>query len=147
TASSNPKVSTKMCRLTPLIFFSRVVAPLPAGSGRLDGLAIDATGAGLRRLASRLPHPSAQRVMDPLPESGATPLMEVIPDRAFGGKVVRQGGPGTTSSQDVFDRIDDLTEVRLSRRAHREGRGQHRLQDGPFGIAEIAGIGLARRGV
>src|SRR5215475_1218074 len=107
TASSSPKVSTKMCRLIPLIFFPRVVAPLPTGPCRLDGLTIDATGAGLRLFPGRLAHSKAQRVMNPLPEPGAAPLMEVIPDRALGGKVVGQGGPRTTGPQDVFDRIDD----------------------------------------
>ena len=46
-----PSVSTRMWRLRPPIFFSRVVPPGSAGLGRLDGLTVDDAGGG-RRLAA-----------------------------------------------------------------------------------------------
>src|SRR6185437_11598807 len=85
TASTKPRVSTRMCRLTPLIFFPRVVPPRAAGPGRLDGLTVETAGARLGLLTDVLAHLASQRVVDPLPVPRAAPPVEVVPHRPFGG--------------------------------------------------------------
>jgi hypothetical protein len=133
--------------LIPWIFFPRVVPPRAAGSRRLDGLAIDAAGAGFRFLTGRFPHADTERVMDLLPEPAPAPLMEIIADRPFRGEVVRQGGPGTAGAQEVEDSIEDLTEVGRPRRTDRERRRQQRCDEGPLSVVEVAGVGLASLGI
>src|SRR5262245_4596661 len=147
TASTDPSVSTKMCRLTPLTFFPRIVPALPAGPCRLDGLAVDAAGTRLGSLPGRLAHPAAQRVVEPLPGSGSAPLMEIITDRPFRREVMRQSGPGASGAQDVEDRVEDLTKVGPSWGTHRERRREQRFEEGPSFVGEVAGIRLARLGV
>src|SRR3954451_17448791 len=127
--------------------FPGVVSPLATGPRRLDGLAVDAAGAGFRLFPGGLAHPRTEGVMNPLPPPRTTPLMEVIADRPLRGKVVRQGRPGAPGTQDVEDRIQDLSEVGFSRCACGDRRRQQRLHNGPLGIVEIAGIRLARLGV
>src|SRR5262245_55403041 len=105
-----------MCRLTPRIFFPRVVPPGAGGPGRLDGLAVEAAGAGLGPLPGRFPDPAAQRVVDPLPEPVAPPPMEVIADRPLRREVMGQGRPRTAGAQDVEDGVEDLPEVGPPRR-------------------------------
>src|SRR3954452_20991618 len=90
TTSTNPSVSTRMCRLTPLIFFSRVVPPCAGGPSRLDGLAVDAAGAGFGLLPGRFPDLTTQGVVDPFPQPAPAPAMEVVPHRPFGGKALGQ---------------------------------------------------------
>src|SRR5450755_3582442 len=119
TASSKPSVSTKMCRLTPLIFFPRVVPPLPGGTRRLDGLAVDAAGTGLRLFPDRHPDLTSQRIMNPLPDPTPPPLMQVIAHCPFRGEVMRQGGPGASGTQDVEDGVEDFAEVSDSRSTRR----------------------------
>src|SRR5512147_413251 len=104
------------------IFLPRVVPPRAAGPSRLDGLAVDAAGAGFRSFTGRFPHPNTERVLDRLPEPATAPLMEIVVDRPFRGEVVRQGGPCTARAQDVGDGIEELTEVGLPRSTHRQRR-------------------------
>jgi hypothetical protein len=135
-----------MCRLIPLIFFPRVVTPLSTGSRRLDGLAVDAAGTGLGLFADRHPDLISDRIVNPLEEPASSPLMEVVAHRPFRREVMRQGGPGTSGTQDVEDRIENLAEAGGPRRSGRHPRRQQRFQDGPLSVAEVTGIRLARRG-
>lgn len=136
-----------MCRLTPLIVFPRVVPPLPSGSRRLDGLAVDAAGTGFRLFPDRYPNLSSQRVMNLLPDPAPPPLMKVVAHGPFRGKIMRQGGPGTSGTQDVEDRVEDFAEVGGSRATGRHLRGQQRRDDGPLLLGEITGIRFACRNV
>src|SRR5205807_9390829 len=86
TASTNPSVSTKIWRLTPLIFFPRVVPSCAGGPGRLDGLAVDAAGARFRSLADLLADLPPQRIVDLVPPPATAPAVEVVSHRSFGGK-------------------------------------------------------------
>src|SRR4051812_46531078 len=111
TTSNNPSVSTKMCRLIPLIFFPRVIPPRAAGSGRLDRLAVDAAGAGLGFLSHGLANLTAERVVNLLPQPAPAPAMEIVADRPFRREVMRQSGPRTACAQEIEDGIEDLAEV------------------------------------
>jgi len=129
--------------LTPVIFFPRVVAPLAAGPCRFDGLAVDAPGTGLGFLADGLPDPVAERVVNPLPEPRATPLMEVVANRALGREVMRHGPPPAAGTQDVEGGIQDGAEGGGPRPSGGDLAGQHWCDDGPLFISQIAGIRLA----
>ena len=129
----------------PLIFFPRVVSPLAAGAGGLDRLAVDAAGTGLRCLTRLLSDHAAERAVDLLPQPHPAPPMEGVADRALGGKVVRQGGPGAARRQQIEDRVEDFPEVGPSRGPRRDRWGHQRFQEGPLGIGQVAGIGLAWR--
>src|SRR5262245_51568043 len=124
TARINPSVSTKMCRLTPLIFFPRVVPPLAAGSGRLDGLAVNAAGAGFGLLTGRLPQSTAEGVMDLRPQPMTPPTMEIIANRPFGREVMRQGRPRAPRAQDVEDGVENLPKIGGPGRTRWHGRWQ-----------------------
>src|SRR5450759_3780892 len=101
TTNNSPSVSTKMCRLTPLIFFPRVVSPGATRAGRFDRLAVDATGARFGFLPDRLPDPAAEGVVDLRPQPVTTPPMEVVADRPLGWKIRRQGRPRAACTQAV----------------------------------------------
>jgi hypothetical protein len=136
-----------MCRLIPLIFFPRVVAPYAAGPGRLDGLAVDTAGARLGLFADPFPDLPPQGVVDLFPQPATAPAMEVVSHRPLGREVMGQGVPRTAIGQDIEDGVDDLAKVGgpWLPRSHR-GR-QQRLQEGPLGIIQVTGVGLADGGI
>ena len=70
--------------LDPVDLLPRIVTPLASGASRLDGLTVDAAGAGLGALPGRLPDPTAERIMDPLPEAAAAPSVKTVPDGPLG---------------------------------------------------------------
>jgi len=71
--------------LDPVDLLPRIVTPLATGASRLDGLAVDAAGAGLVALPEGLPDPAAGRIMDPLPEPAPGPTVEIVADGPLGG--------------------------------------------------------------
>src|ERR1700751_392939 len=107
TARINPSVSTRMCRLMPLIFFPRVVPPRARGPGRLDGLAVDTAGARLGLLADLFPDLPPQGVVDPFPRPATAPAMEVVSHRPLGREVMGQGVPRTAVGQEIEEGIRD----------------------------------------
>src|SRR5262249_17280751 len=94
-APISPSVSTRRCRLRPLIFFRRVVAVGATRLGRLDGLRVDHTGAGRVGAAVQATKIDAEDVMNLLPKALIPPGVEVVADRLPGREVMRQHPPGT----------------------------------------------------
>ena len=131
----------------PLIFFPRVVAPRPGGPTGFDGLAIEAAGAGLRLLAGPFPDLPSQGIVDRLPQAATPPAMEIAADRPLGGEVMGQRMPCAAVGQEVEDGVEDLAEVGGSGRAGRHRGRQEVLDEVPLLVGQVAGVGLARRGV
>jgi hypothetical protein len=52
-----------------------------------------------------------------------------------------QQTPGPSTAQHIKKSIENLPHIDTSRPASWFGRGNQRLEDGPLGIREIAGIG------
>src|SRR3712207_4953513 len=81
TRSRFPSVSTTICRLRPLTFFSPVVAVVATDFCRLHGLAVDDARRRFRfapRVPARRP---AQGVIDAFPGAILLPLIEVVAHR------------------------------------------------------------------
>src|SRR5579859_7516257 len=90
--------------------FAAVVARDAAHLGRLDRLAIDASGAGGLLPASGLADASPEGINELLPGAVLVPGDEVIPDGALGGQIVGQVVPLATGACLVEQRVDDLTQ-------------------------------------
>lgn len=126
----------------PLIFFPRVVPPRAGGPRHLDGLAVDAAGAGLGLLAGLLTDLTTQVVVDPFPQPAPTPAMEVVAHRPFGGEIMGQRVPSTPVGQEIEDGVEDLAEVGRSRRPRLDRGRQQGLQESPLLVGEVGGVGL-----
>ena len=113
-------------------------APFFRGLHRLtvdDGRA----GTGLATLG--LAQLGVQGVMCPLPGAITTPSPEVVEHGAPRRQVMGQHPPGAPSAQHVADGVDDLPPGVGDRSAARSGRWQPGLEQLPFAVAEVAGIG------
>ena len=78
-------------------------------SGRLDRLAIDYAGTGLRVSLEANPHPLTQGLVHPLPSTIQAELSEVVIDAAPRWEIVRQQAPGAAAPHDIEDAVKDLT--------------------------------------
>ena len=75
--------------------------------------------------------------MDPLAGTVKAPSPEVMVDRLPGREVVGQKSPGTATTHDVEDGLEDLAQgVQPGMPGAFEG-GQMGLYVGPFGIGEV----------
>src|ERR1022692_2992412 len=91
--------------------FAAVIAHDAAHLGRLNRLAIDATGAGSLFAPSSFTDASPESIDDLLPGAVLLPGDEVIVDGALGSQVVRQVVPLATRADLVEQRVDDLAQV------------------------------------
>src|SRR5262249_25963932 len=108
TAQTSPSVSTRMCRLRPLISFPRVEPLGPAGLGGLDALAVDDGPPGGVLLAPQPSEADAEDGVDLLEDALIPPGVEVVTDELPGRGVVRQHPPGTAAAGQVAHGVDDL---------------------------------------
>src|SRR5438045_401053 len=76
----SPRVSTNTCRLRPATFFPPVVALGATGLRRFHRLAVDDAGTRGRFLAGGSPDIGPQGGVDPLPDPGVPPGVEVVRD-------------------------------------------------------------------
>ena len=130
--------------LPPGDLLASIVVPIISDFSRLDGLAVDAAGAGVLVLSEGDPHRLAQGVEDLLPGAIVAPLGEVFVDGALGRQVVRQHVPLAAGAIDVEDRVDHFPEINLARPSHL-GDGDQRPDDFPLRVGQVAGVGLTHR--
>jgi hypothetical protein len=80
--------------------------------------------------------------MHPLPRAIIPPPPEVLIDNLPGRKVMGQQTPGTTTPEEIKDRIQDFTLRVFLGVPTRIGRGDQVLNQDPFSVAEIGRIGF-----
>src|SRR6185437_3324128 len=107
----HPRVSTKMCRLRPTIFFPPIVAAQSARFSGFDALRIHNSCAGLRVLADQHPYLAAECGIHPFPGAVAAPGVEVVPHGRPVGKVMGQGAPGTAVAVHIIQGVDHFAQV------------------------------------
>ena len=110
---------------------------------RLHRLTVDDRGAGGGGAAKRAPEALAEAGMQGLQRPVATPGAEVVIDRLPGGQIVRQLAPGAAAAHHVEDGIGDLASLPARRSAAVLDGGDQRLEQHPFLLAEIGGVGPA----
>src|SRR5829696_5405461 len=110
--------------------------------GRLGRLRIDHSRAGLG--VSPQPHPQAlaQRRVEPLPHTVEAPNPEVVMDGLPGREVVGQKSPGTATTDDVEDSVEDLAERVHPRSPGGFWDGEMRFYTSPFGVGEVGVVCL-----
>lgn len=79
--------------------------------------------------------------MDPLPDPGIAPGVEVVGDRLPGGKVMRQHPPGAAATGHGHEGVDDLAEgVCPGPTGRAIPSGEEVLNVLPLEIGQVAGI-------
>src|SRR5262249_6459228 len=126
--------------LPPVDLLGVVPAPLLAAAGRIDRLTVDARCGA--RMVGLLGGPGAatQGVMDPVQRPVPPPPVEVAPDGAPGREVDGQVAPLAAGAGDVEDGVEDVPHVGLAGPAAAGFGGQMGLDQGPPGVAEVAGV-------
>src|SRR4051794_24417440 len=94
-----------------LHFLAAIVAAGPAGMWGLYGLSIENRRGGLCVASGRYTHAFSQTTVDLLPETGPTPLPEVIIDGLPLRQIMGQQAPRNTAPQHIQHRIDDGTHL------------------------------------
>src|SRR2546421_547734 len=120
--------------------FAAVVARDAAHLGRLDRLAVDATGAGGLVSASGLTNGGPEGINDLLPGAVLLPGDEVIPDGTLGGQVVRQVVPLAAGTGLVEQRVDHFAQIHGARPATRLGGRQQGLDQLPLSVRQVRSI-------
>jgi hypothetical protein len=121
-------------------------ASSPAGQARgpllrsPGALAVDNRGTGARLASFALAGGDIERMMEALQRAVPIPQREVVMRRALRRQVLRHSLPLTAGREHVEDRVQDLADVRIARSPAALGRPDHRLDQRPFGIAQVAWI-------
>src|SRR5262245_56404356 len=102
-----------------------------------------AVGSGSRPLAVR--HCSQQCLMDAVKHAVAAPFPEVVVNHGVRWKVPGQLLPLAAGAIDVADGIENLAHVGHAQASVRTRRWEHRLDDAPLLIADIARIATVAR--
>src|SRR5271154_6992909 len=147
TLSRRPRVSTRMWRLRPMTFLPHQSLAGRAQSrllSRLAALAVD----DRRRRARFAPGPLArldvERVMDALQRAVPIPQAKVVVRRALRRQILGQSLPLAAGRQHIEDGVQDFADVHLAPSTATLGRRDHRLDQPPFGIRQVAGISQTR---
>ncbi len=80
----------------------------PSFLGGRHGLTIDAPGTGLAPLSSRHAHSAAQEVMHARPGAIVPPAPDVLIDHLPRGKIMRQQAPGTPTTEEIKNGVQDF---------------------------------------
>src|SRR5438270_1193780 len=128
--------------LAALDLLAPVVADGTADLGTLDGLAVDAGGAGCFLATLSRADLGTQGINDLLPGAVLMPGGEVVVGRTLGHEVMGQVVPLDAGAGLVEQRVDHLTQIDRARTATRFGRRQERFEQRPLGIGEIRTIRL-----
>jgi hypothetical protein len=107
---------------------------------RFGALTVDDRGSWAGFPALALACGDIECVVDALQCSVPIPQHEVRMRRAFRRQVLRQRLPLATSREHVEDCVENLANVHLAPTAAALGRRDHRLNQHPFGIRQIARI-------
>jgi len=96
-------------------------------------------------LAALLPADAVSKyVMDSLPSSVVSPLLEVHVDRRKRGEVLGEHAPSTAATQYVEDGIDDRPKLCRTGSPSRLGTWKKATDDPPFRVAEVTGVSHRR---
>ena len=140
TASSNPSVSTTICRLRPRTFLPpSVPTSSPPPAVLTDWLSMQATRGEVGRPAAAR-SADAEDVEEAVPGAVPLPGVEVVVDGPPGGEVMGQGPPSAALAGEVEDGVDDLAHVGFTGPAAGPGRGDLGLQDGPLGVGQVGRV-------
>src|SRR5712691_7473394 len=141
--SNRPPVSTITCRLRPVTFFPPIEAAVPAGFGRLRGLAVQHRRARLGRTPLAFPIRPPQQVIHAPPGPVILPLLEVVVDGRPFREIVRQEAPGAAGPVQIEERVRHFADIHPRRRARTAGFPlQVRLHDFPLLVRQVARIAL-----
>ena len=131
-----------MCRFRPPIFFSGVVAPLPAAARRLDRLTVDNRRRRRHCTALVAPQLIAQGIMHPLPCAVGLPLAKVSVDRLPRRIIMRQTTPRTARPHMIKHSVEQLAVGVTARPAAGFGSGNQMRNVLQLHIRQIGGIRL-----
>src|SRR5205823_10463320 len=106
---------TPVLPVLPPLFFSPIPAPLPAGLGRLDALAVDNRRGGLRVASPLLARLLDEAAIHFFPGPVVGPLIEVVTHRRPVRKLAREQPPGTPGAGQIQQPVEDRPQ------AHRWG--------------------------
>src|SRR5450631_1984277 len=123
--------------LAALDLLAAVVADRTAHLRAFDGLAVDARGAGRLLTAFLRANLTPQDVDEFLPRAVLLPGDKVIPDGAFGEKVVGQIVPLTAGSSLVLDRVDHFAKIHLPRAARCLASGEEIFDQVPLLVRQV----------
>jgi hypothetical protein len=121
----------------PVDFLACIVAPLVAGFGALDALAVDDRSAGLRLASFDQAEMFSQMRVNLVQQAIALPESEVVIDRTPRSKVLGQVAPLAAGFDEVEDRVEQLAERMLAGAALLAGLGEAVVDELPFGIGKI----------
>lgn len=119
---------------------ARIIAPHTSKRGRLDTLAIEATGGRMLVPAGTPPHLGPQRVVDPLPDAILTPVAKVGVDALPFRILLRQHPPLDATHRHVQDAVDNLPHVQAAGSSARFRRRNHFLDNVPLAVSQIAWV-------
>jgi hypothetical protein len=117
--------------------FGAIVAADAANPGRPDRLTVDDASGRLRVTPNTSTELFAQHLVDMLPGAVYTPEPKVVVGGLPGWELVRQQPPGTATSDDVEDGVQDLAHRMKPWSADTLGRRQERIQAGELSICQI----------
>ena len=129
---------------TSFNLLARIIATDSLCTRRLDRLAVQDRGTGLRIPAFGFPKFSSQSRVDVCPSPVFTPETELVVDGLPRRQVVRQHAPSTASAYDVEDGIQNFPDGVLTLATSIGfGFGDQRLDFLPFEICQIARVQLS----
>ena len=111
--------------------------------GRLDALAVEATGSRMLVASHGTPRSCAQAVVDAPPRAITAPAPKVAIDALPLGKVMWHHPPLDAALDDVGDGVEDLAQVE-SWAARARGRRQPVFDKMPLAVGQVSGIALVR---
>src|SRR5271167_2600682 len=126
--------------LAAIDLFSGIVAPLFAGLGALDALAVDDRRAGVAVAPFQLARLLPQLRVDGDPQTVPFPESEIMIDGAPRCKMRRQVAPLAAGFDEIKDRVDQFPLHVLSRPPGRACLGKTIIDELPFGVRQIRGV-------
>ena len=123
-----------------------VITARPTHLGGLGRLAVNDRRTRLARAADALTMALAQGRVDALPSAVASPPRIVVEDGLRWRILVREEAPLHSGTQEVEDRIDDPAQAICLLAPSRVGAGEERLEQLPFRVRQITGIGVLSHG-
>jgi hypothetical protein len=107
---------------------------------RFAALAVDDRGRRARLAPGPLARLDVKRVVDALQRAVPIPQAEVVVRRALRRQILRQSLPLAAGRQHIEDGVQHLPDVHLAPSSATLGRRDHRLDQRPFAIRQVAGV-------
>src|SRR5260221_10398064 len=123
--------------LASIDFFSGIVAPLVAGFGTLDALAVDNCRAGVPLASLHLARMLPQVRVNGDPQAVALPEPQVVVDSSPSGEVGRQVAPLATGLEKVEDRIEQFPKQMFAGSPLLVGPRETKVDELPFGVGKV----------